>query len=83
MQKKHCPLLALLLALAMVLTACGQDQNTGSQGEDGEGDLFTVIAAVSQAQDTLDPGASTAQGGETILFHLYENLNLQQEYREK
>ena len=32
MQKKHCPLLALLLALAMVLTACGQDQNTGSQG---------------------------------------------------
>lgn len=74
MQKKHCPLLALLLALAMVLTACGQDQNTGSQGEDGEGDLFTVTAAVSGAQDTLDPGASTAQGGETILFHLYENL---------
>ena len=55
MQKKHCPLLALLLALAMVLTACGQDQNTGSQGADGEGDLFTVTAAVSQAQDTLDP----------------------------
>ena len=54
-------ILALLLALAMVLTACGQDQNTGSQGEDGEGDLFTVTAAVSQAQDTLDPGASTAQ----------------------
>ena len=74
MQKKHCPLLALLLALAMVLTACGQDQNTGSQGEDGEGDLFTVTTAVSGAQDTLDPGASTAQGGETILFHLYENL---------
>ena len=74
MQKKHCPLLALLLALAMVLTACGQNQNTGDQDEDGEGDLFAITAAVSQAQDTLDPGASTAQGGETILFHLYENL---------
>lgn len=74
MRNKHCPLLALLLALTMALTACGQDGNTGGQGEADETALFTVTAAVSQAQDTLDPAASAAQGGETILFHLYENL---------
>lgn len=69
MAKKHSALLALLLALAMILSACSKPEPEESQ------DLpFTVNAAVSDVQETLDPAFSTARGSETVLDHLYENL---------
>lgn len=64
-------ILAAILALSLLLSACGsQPEEDSSQ----EAEPFTVTICAGDAQDTLDPAASTAQGGETILFHLFENL---------
>lgn len=64
-------ILAAVLALSLLLSACGsQPEEDSSQ----EAEPFTVTICAGDAQDTLDPAASTAQGGETILFHLFENL---------
>lgn len=35
---------------------------------------YTLHVRISEAQDTLAPASVTAQGGETILYHLFENL---------
>lgn len=70
MRKTFTKLLAAVLAL--LLTACGQQG--GGTPDTWEGDPFTLTVRVSEAQDTLDPAQNTAQGGETILYHLFENL---------
>ena len=71
---KHRPrpaaLWAVVLALVLLLSACGGQQEEDIQ----EAGPFTVTARVAAAQDTLDPAASTAQGNETLLLHLFENL---------
>ncbi len=69
--KFHKPFLAALLALTLLLSACGSQQGEDTVQETGP---FTVTACTTAAQDTLDPASSTAQGCETILFHLFENL---------
>lgn len=77
MQKKHTSLPAALLVLAMLLSACGRS-NAGNGGQEPDGEEgespFSVTVCATAAQDTLDPARSTAKGGETILFHLFENL---------
>lgn len=76
MHKTYKTLLAALLSLAMLLSACGQPNTNGGQSPDGETeeDAFSVTVCATAAQDTLDPARSTASGGETILYHLFENL---------
>ncbi len=77
MQKKHTSLLAALLTLAMLLSACGRSNaDSGGQDVDNGEDSppFSITVCATAAQDTLDPARSTAKGGETVLFHLFENL---------
>lgn len=65
--------LAAVLVLTVLLSACSSQPQTGDPQEE-EAAPFTVTVCATEAQDTLDPAASTAQGSETILFHLFENL---------
>ena len=72
MYSKHSKvLLAITLILSLLLSACASQQGEDTAQETGP---FTVTVRVTAAQDTLDPADSTAQGNETILFHLFENL---------
>lgn len=68
--------LAALLAALLALTACGSRNETPDTPapDDQEAGPRTLAVRLGDAQDTLDPAFVTAQGGETILFHLYENL---------
>ena len=68
--------LAALLAALLALTACGSRNETPDTPvpDSQEAGPRTLAVRLGDAQDTLDPAFVTAQGGETILFHLYENL---------
>ena len=73
MRKKYRSLLWALLAL--LLCACGKAPEDGESPDESvplQADILTV--RTGEAQTTLDPAAVTARGGETILYHLYENL---------
>lgn len=73
MRKLYAGLLCVLLAMA--LCACsGEPAEEAPPVEAAVPQTETVSVRVSGAQSTLDPASVTAQGGETILFHLYENL---------
>lgn len=78
--KKHITaLLAALLALVMGLTACGQTANGNNnsadtdQSDSAAGQLALTVA-LGRQQTSLDPAKATAQGSETVLHHLFENL---------
>ena len=62
---------ALALALALLVSGCGQREESPAVNPE---EPFTLRAALPEAQDTLDPAKVTAQGGESLLYHLYENL---------
>ena len=64
-------ILAAALILSLLLSACSNQQPEETQEEDAP---FTVTVCAGEAQDTLDPAASTAQGGKTSLFHRFANL---------
>ena len=66
-------LFALLLALTLLLSACGA-QEEPQPPEDAEPEPFTLSVSLPGQADTLDPLRSTAQGTESILHHLFENL---------
>ena len=83
MKRKFVPFLAACMALLLCLSACSQNQNDTNQNIEPDTDtsteapvpeVFTVNARIGQVQDTLDPAYSTTEGGETILYHLFENL---------
>lgn len=65
---------ALLLALLLVLTACQNRQEPVDTPAPDDEEPYTLAVRMGEAQDTLDPAFVTAQGGEAILYHLYENL---------
>ncbi len=72
-KKKYSALLCALLAL--FLCACGEqpeDGDTSGETPPVQADVLTV--RTSGVMITLDPASVTARGGETILYHLYENL---------
>lgn len=64
-----------LLCALLLLCACG-DQPDGPEvlPPEEESGPYTLTVRVGEAQTTLSPPAVTAQGGETILYHLFENL---------
>ena len=70
MGKRYKRLLALLLAL--LLTACGAQDGELPPSSGEETVPLSLTVSLPQLPDTLDPAAS--QGGETALYHLYENL---------
>lgn len=63
---------ALLLSLLLLFSACGQDG--GQTPEPEEETPVSLTVCTGGSQDTLDPARSTAPGGETVLYHLFENL---------
>ena len=62
-----------LLALILLLSACGQ-QDDPSRGSSTSNESLSLTVAMGGAQDTLTAAYSTADDSETILLHLYENL---------
>lgn len=73
MRKKRA--ISLCVLLAMVLCACsGEPAEEAPPAEVIVPQADTVTVRVSAPQTTLDPASATAQGSETILYHLYENL---------
>ena len=73
MRKKWAAFLCTLLALA--LCACGEKPAEDEAPPDSEdAGPYVLTVQVGGAQDTLDPAAVTARGGETVLYHLFENL---------
>lgn len=62
-----CLLAALLLPL---LTACARTEEPPEEG-DGQ---FTLRVCATAAQPSLDPLTASQAGGDTLIFHLYENL---------
>ncbi len=68
---------AALLAALLALAACTNHPagNSGPASPDTpDSTPITLSVAVTDTQDTLDPAQVTAQGGETVLYHLFENL---------
>ena len=65
---------ALLLALMLALTACRNQQEPVDTPSPEDEEPYTLAVRMGEAQETLDPAFVTAQGGEAILYHLYENL---------
>ena len=65
-------LFAALSAALLLLTACGEQ--APPPDEIPEETAFTLTVALGEAPADLDPARCTAEGGETILLHLYENL---------
>lgn len=63
---------SVLAAAVMLLSACGTQEEPPAQ--DPGKDPVIVTAALGAAPDSLDPARCTTEGGETILFHLFENL---------
>lgn len=82
MNKHFHKLLAALLILATCLTACGQTAGSNDNSANGDSpaqtgdaaDYFDISASIGGKQTTLDPAKATAQGSETVLYHLFENL---------
>ncbi len=79
MKKRLTALLAALLALTLGLTACSQTPNiSNSIGEpvqpDSTASQQVLTVAIGGKQTSLDPAKATAQGSETVLHHLFENL---------
>lgn len=71
MKERFKRLTALLLVLLVVLCACGEQGE--EQGKE-QAQPLSITVAMGGVQDTFEPTYSTADGGETILYHLYENL---------
>ena len=74
MRKKLKKLMALLLALLMVLCACGEQPKSPEEQGGESAQPLSISVALGGVQDTFVPTYSTADGSETILYHLYENL---------
>lgn len=73
--KIHGRILAALLA-CLLLAACRERQTADpSQNPAGEpAEPYTLSVSVSDTLETLDPARVAAPGGESVLYHLFENL---------
>ena len=68
-------MMVMLIAALLVLCACdAQNVPDVPQDQTAVDQRLTITVALGDPQDTLVPTYSTADGGETILLHLYENL---------
>ncbi|MBR3867398.1 MAG: hypothetical protein IKM54_06365, partial [Butyricicoccus sp.] len=74
MKQKFKKMTALLLSALLLLSACGAQEEPPEVQVTDNTQPFTLTVALGGVQDTLVPTCSTADGGETILYHLYENL---------
>ena len=69
--------LALFLSAVLLLSllaACGEKGDTEQEGEEIQGDTLSLTVSVTPQQTSVDPAVASQSGGETILYHLYENL---------
>ncbi len=73
MKQRIQTLTALLLVALLLLSACGVQGELSENGGKRKEPLSLTVA-IGGVQETLVPTYSTAEGSETILFHLYENL---------
>lgn len=76
MKQKIKKLTAMLLAMLLVLCSCGAQEQPPEEHTTGgeQAQPMSICVSLGGAQDTFEPTYSTANGGETILYHLYENL---------
>ena len=74
MKKKNLALLlALVLVVSTVLTACGGNTNGGNANADG----FTFTACVGSEPDTIDPALNSSVDGAILCIHGFEGLMTQ------
>lgn len=64
---------AMLLTAILLLSGCTEQPPVAGDNETNEVPLSLTVAMGSE-QDTLAAAYSTAEGGDTILCHIYENL---------
>jgi len=82
MRRNSIRLPAVIMALLLCLTACGNSKTANDNTATSDSAVqtpadarhFTVNCCVGQTMSTLDPARTIADGGETVLYHLYENL---------
>ena len=73
MKKKNLALLlALVLVVSTVLTACG-----GTDSKNANADGFTFTACVGSEPDTIDPALNSAVDGAILCIHGFEGLMTQ------
>ncbi len=72
MKQRFKKLTAVLLATLVLLCACTAPEE--QPGEPGGAQPLSLYVSLGGVQDTFVPTYSTADGSETILYHLYENL---------
>lgn len=60
--------------LLAAMTGCGETGGKTPQDGGGEGETLTLSVRATQAQRDLDPARAAASNGETIAYHLFENL---------
>ncbi|MBR3705106.1 MAG: peptide ABC transporter substrate-binding protein [Oscillospiraceae bacterium] len=76
MKQKIKKLTAMLLAMLLVLCSCGAQEEPPEEHTTGgeHAQPMSICVSLGGVQDTFEPTYSTADGSETILYHLYENL---------
>ena len=71
--KKKCKSLLCVL-LGLLLCACGEKPGDSEVLPPEESGPYTLTVPMDEPQTTLSPAAVTENGGEMILYHLFENL---------
>ena len=66
--KRWISLLLAAVMTMMLLTACGEDQTEEDK------DALQLRIRATTAQNDLDPISARANGGDTLTYHLFENL---------